>query len=99
MKRYSKDYVTTLPNNAEGLAQFAVLVKMLKIVRDNGGDKRLYLAKAPRLGKDNPNSFKYRRGARARVECWGSHNYQMISMKDGATFDVYIRRNYAKSAV
>jgi len=42
-----------------------------------------------RLGKNNPNAWKYQMRQKAYTGC-GAHPYQMIHLSDAAYFDVYI---------
>jgi hypothetical protein len=95
-------YKGTVNNDAEGLAELAVLRQEIKT--ENAGE-RLKALLTPghkpklkrvlvfgRLGKNNPNAAKYKSGE-TKVWRW-SNAYQYIRKADAATLDLYIHPVY-----
>ena len=52
-----------------------------------------------RMGKDNPNAFKYSVAAKPKwswsARTFGSHSHQTIRLDDAAHADIYVYRRYA----
>lgn len=99
-------YHGTVDNNAEGLLELATLRQEIKV---HNADERLkamftpgYKAKCRRvlafgrLGKNNPNAVKYKKGGDIKSKMWASFSnaYQYIRKADAATLDLYIHPVY-----
>lgn len=85
-ERKSQAYRFTInPKNQWDMDALAALRKRVKSFNDlNGitGPNRFRVCLRPRLGKDNPNAYKYR----------ARRSWQMIRLEDAAHVDVYIYR-------
>jgi hypothetical protein len=95
-------YLFSVQNDAKGLAQ---IVEIRQQNRRHNAAQRLLALQDPsykpkilkievraRLGKNNPNAMIYRERAKSLMAArfhFGSHAYQNIAPKHGATLDVY----------
>jgi hypothetical protein len=95
-------YLFSVQNDAAGHAHIAEIRQRTRI---HNAEQRLLAMQDPsykpkflkievrgRLGKENPNAMIYRERAQSRMAArfhFGSHAYQNIAPKHGATLDVY----------
>lgn len=85
----SKNYMFTyIPGNAESDVEMLQLKEYVKFMLEEF-NVRLRIVKAGRLGKNNPNAWKYRSASRYYKGC-GGHPYQYIKKSDAVKFDVYV---------
>jgi hypothetical protein len=99
----TETYLGSITNDSAGLAELAQIRAENKV---HNANERLLKLKDPtyrsklkrvvafgRLGKNNPNSAKYKV---ARNRGWGfcCSNYQYIAKADAATLDIYIHTEY-----
>jgi hypothetical protein len=98
----SNAYLFSVQNDAEGHAHIA---EIRQSIREYNAEERRGAKNDPsfkpkflkievrgRLGKNNPNAMIYRSRAQSRMAArfhFGSHAYQNIAPKHGATLDVY----------
>jgi hypothetical protein len=91
-------YLFSVQNDAAGHAHISEIRQRTRI---HNAEQRLLAMQDPsykpkflkievkgRLGKNNPNATIYRERAQSRM-AFGSHAYQNIAPKHGATLDVY----------
>ena len=95
MKR-TDSYIGTFNNDIAGLAPVADLRKfvtyMNKMLKQEGLNHQYYIKLQGRLGKDNPNAWKYRQGCGWSKGGYGS--CQSVRLPDAAYADAYIyKRN------
>lgn len=77
-------------SDQEDMRQLSELRKMVvnlnKSLKESGYDIQYYVKAQGRLGKNNPNAFKYRKGYKSRYY----HPAQTIHLKDASHVDAYI---------
>jgi hypothetical protein len=89
MKRISTSFVTTVDHHSdEGKDLIAALRKYIKSDDKERGLSRRVCLKG-RMGKNNPNAYKYSIKNTAR-RGYGGHSHQTIKLADAAKADVYI---------
>lgn len=88
--RTSDSYVRTVDHHSEkGKAFIAALRKHIKAEDEYTGGLRRRVCIKGRMGKNNPNAYKY--SVKNTPNVWyGSHSHQTIKLADAATADVYI---------
>ena len=97
--RYSENYVfTAKAASADDLQKIETLRQTVKAInhmqrqyeKDTGQQQTRYrVCLRGRLGKNNPNAWKYQMRQKAYTGR-GAHPYQMIRLSDAAYFDVYV---------
>ncbi len=82
---FTVDMVNGQPvgENAEKLQQLREVVKL----NNRLGERKKYVKLQGRLGTDNPNAWKYKRGFHRRG---AYHSHQCIRLPDAQTADVYV---------
>ena len=94
MTKRTDNYLVTIPNDSNADEYIRTIRKALKLSRKEenipglGMRKvRYYLTVRPRLGKDNPNAFLYRRGG-----MYYRPSSLDIRREHGTRLDLYIHR-------
>ena len=65
-----------------------MVANLNKSLKESGYEIQYYVKAQGRLGKDNPNAFKYRKGYKAVASYY--HPAQTIHLKDASHVDAYI---------
>ena len=97
--RYSENYVfTAKAASADDRQKIETLRQTVKVINYMQSQYEKYTGQQQtryrvclrgRLGKNNPNAWKYKMRQKAYTGC-GAHPYQMIHLSDAAFFDVYV---------
>ena len=87
--RYSPSYVTTVNHHSEVGKEYVETLRRLVKVEDELNGTRRYVKLQGRMGKNNPNAYKYSIKNRPNTR-YGSHSHQCIKLGDAAYADVYI---------
>jgi len=90
-------YIGTFTNDLKDSARIKELRKFLtgmnKMLKNDGKPAGYYIKLQGRLGKDNPNAWKYRIGCpREYQTMWGQPQSSCIRLDDAAYADAYIYR-------
>ena len=90
MKRYSTSYQFTVdPMSTSDMERVKSLKEFVKNMNAQfPNNEALRVCLKGRLGRNNPNAFKYHKGGERRG--YGAHAYQSISLKDASRYDVYV---------
>jgi len=89
MKRISTSFVTTVDHHSEeGKDLITALRKYIKSDDKERGLSRRVCVKG-RMGKNNPNAYKYSVKNTARLG-YGGHSHQTIKLLDALKADLYI---------
>jgi hypothetical protein len=92
--RYSTSYIFSYnPSDENDVKKLKELKESIKKQNKTVGAKKRVLL-VGRLGENNPNAFKYRKGGEYnsvdKPSWFGGHAYQTIRVADAAYFDVYV---------
>jgi len=92
--RTSEFYVETVDHHTE-MGKMIVAAYRAKVKAEdklNGTSRRVMLQ--GRMGKNNPNAYKYSVKNVQNLWPFGAHSHQRIKLADAATADVYIYNRY-----
>lgn len=84
--------------SADDMLQLSELRKMVmnlnRMLKEDGYNYRFRLSIHGRMGENNVNAYKYKRGGPR--ERFGGHPYQTIALEDASRVDAYIHRRYER---